>query len=259
MYFKLVEIKYGRYWNDGPEGGEPGQGRLACGPATHADWLINKPEIVPGPRVCATGQSGGANQIAYMLTHYGMADRFDGIVLTSGPLYSDLPWACGQSCDESNGVPNTSLGCMDATSRWGVDLGYGTTVPPPYEQICPKSQPPDPAADELCGETNFDFPCMRHKHTTDPGYQQKFFDNSIALNTSKWNYDYPDELRMRFLFGTDDGGPAPEQQRFYFEAVDHNNDVSRVGVDSGHMLPQDQDGREDIMAAMVQICGATQP
>ncbi len=260
--YRLVEFAFQGTWKDALQGQSTGQLLLACRVATFVDWVETKLQFhAPGTPFCATGQSGGGNQLAYPLTHYGLDSKYDGVVFTSGPLYSDLQKACGTSCDfvppdVDYPYPNTIDGCMKASSRWGVDQSYGQPDSPTFQFECSEFRG-DFEASEECGETNFTMgaPCMQHRHENPATqFDEVFFDNSIALDPGL-DYDYGD-LEVRFLFGSLDFGPAPEQQRFFFEAVDHNSGVPTrnqvIGV--GHNLPNDPDGRDELLADLLEVC-----
>lgn len=194
-----------------------------------------------------------------MFTHFGLAERFNVAIFTSGPTYSDLRWACGQQCDVDGDpdYPLVSDGCFHASSRWGVDLAYGQPFNPKFEDLCQTMG--DPEATEECGELNFNYPCMQHENETDPGgpFDQALLKHSIALDLQNRQYTYM-KPALRFIFGEADDGSSVDQQRFYFEAVDHNANVLReslLGV--GHHVPNEEAGRAAILDAITDHCVVT--
>jgi hypothetical protein len=198
-----------------------------------------------------------------MLTHFNLAERFDGAIFTSGPTYSDLKWACGQQCDGLNGfppgVPDVSEGCFDAASRWGVDLAYGQPFNPKFEDLCQTMG--DPEGTEACGEANFNYPCMQHEHEIAPGgaFDQTLLKESIALDLANRDYTYT-RPGLRFIYGDLDAGTSVKQQEIYFQVVDHNPNVQRLSLEGvGHEIPVSEAGRAAILDALVDFCSAGQP
>ena len=209
----------------------------------------------------------GIYQIAYMLTHYDMGDEFHGLVFTGGPLYSDLEKACGTSCDvgASPDYPDTSAGCFAAVSRWGVDQGFGQAADPNIREGdtaggCGHLQGQLGLMEE-CGEDRFPYLCMSHSHEdpTDPNRQvieDLFESNSIAVELTRWTYDYHADLGLWFLYGDGDGGSAVIQQEIFSDAVDHN--VGWVGplpvLNTDHRVPETPEGRAAIRDALLDSC-----
>jgi hypothetical protein len=105
-------------------GEEVGPRVLGCRPATAISWIhdhVYEPIGSSSPSqgvcgFCATGNSGGASQIAYAMSFYGVADLLDAAVLTSGPPHTALDQACLGS------DPNLRF---DPDSATIVDLSYG--------------------------------------------------------------------------------------------------------------------------------------
>ncbi len=85
----------------------PGLASVACRPATVVRWLHDERYAPMGvsPAVgtcgfCLTGNSGGASQVAYSLTHYGLASIVDAAVLSSGPPHAALAKGCLRNAGE---------------------------------------------------------------------------------------------------------------------------------------------------------------
>jgi len=88
--YTTVEIAWkGAWWNDPSatiDGSYQGYPSAACRPATVAQYVHDS--FVggdPSQAFCAAGTSGGAAQVAFMLTHYGLADSLDLLIPISGP------------------------------------------------------------------------------------------------------------------------------------------------------------------------------
>jgi len=88
-------------WLASAPGEQVGPGRLACAPATVLKWLhdtmYEQLGAHPGGLACGfcvVGNSGGASQIAYSLSFYGLGDIIDGAVLSGGPPHAYFDRAC---------------------------------------------------------------------------------------------------------------------------------------------------------------------
>lgn len=95
------------YWRDpwlkAPAGEQIGPGALACRPATTIRWAYD--HLYQGPATvsergaapcgfCVTGNSGGASQVSYTLSRYGLEPLLDAVVPTSGPPHAALAKGC---------------------------------------------------------------------------------------------------------------------------------------------------------------------
>jgi hypothetical protein len=124
--FEVVVVSWGDQtpWLQSAPGEQVGPKLLACRPATTIEWVhdnIFEPLGLPSTAegvcgFCATGNSGGASQIAYAISFYGVANLLDAAVLTSGPPHTALDKACLG--------PDPGLQ-FDPDSASIVDLSYG--------------------------------------------------------------------------------------------------------------------------------------
>jgi hypothetical protein len=117
--FTTVELKWIDSWLVGSSPSE-GQALLACRPATVARWVYdNLHAIGAGTAFCATGNSGGAAQIMYSVTHYGLDSLYSLVVPTGGPPMSRIDWGClpGTGPDPDAEYEPSGAGT--------IDLGYG--------------------------------------------------------------------------------------------------------------------------------------
>ncbi|HEV2424530.1 MAG TPA: hypothetical protein VGZ29_06865 [Terriglobia bacterium] len=78
-------------WTTGPAADGPLA--LACLPATSMQWIHDN-VLGTGTPLCATGNSGGAVQIAYALAEYGLGSIFSMVEPTSGPEFARLDNGC---------------------------------------------------------------------------------------------------------------------------------------------------------------------
>jgi hypothetical protein len=124
--FEVVVVSWADQtpWLQSAQGEQAGPKLLACRPATTIKWVhdnifeqLGSPSTAEGVcGFCATGNSGGASQIAYALSFYDVAKLLDAAVLTSGPPHTALDKAClGPSPDLR----------FDPDSASIVDLSYG--------------------------------------------------------------------------------------------------------------------------------------
>ncbi len=100
--FIVVQVRWATNWLVSSQGNDAGTARLACRPATAFNW-IHETYFQPlriarsaGGRCgfCITGNSGGATQVSYALSHYGLETILDGVVPTGGPPHAALAKAC---------------------------------------------------------------------------------------------------------------------------------------------------------------------
>lgn len=87
-------------WTTGPA--PDGPLALACLPATSMQWIHDN-VLSTGTPLCATGNSGGAVQIAYALAEYGLGSIFSMVEPTSGPEFARLDNGCSPA--------NTNTAC----------------------------------------------------------------------------------------------------------------------------------------------------
>jgi hypothetical protein len=118
----VVQVRWMTPWLEAAPGERVGPAHLACRSATVIDWLARTIPFShqgPGPcGFCVTGNSGGSSQISYALTRYGLDDRLDLVVPTSGPPHADIADGCaGAASSISYGsrtaVLDASLGFFD--------------------------------------------------------------------------------------------------------------------------------------------------
>lgn len=123
--------------------------------------------VTPEPGVCGfclTGTSGGASQVAYALTHFGLAEVVDAAILTSGPPHAGL-----------------AKGCLPGTA----DEAY--LYPPSAREVI----------DGSYGARGAGGPCA----TADDGFAPLFERDSIDTGGS--DYEYPG-TRVHFIVSPND-------------------------------------------------------
>jgi hypothetical protein len=118
--FTIVQVRWGTNWLESSPGNEAGTAHLGCRPATvirhiHETVNGNVPQNGRGRcGFCVTGNSGGASQVSYAISHYGLDTILDGVFPTGGPPHADLTKAC---LDPQYGY--------DLGTRHFLDRGFG--------------------------------------------------------------------------------------------------------------------------------------
>ena len=115
--YRTVQIVWDKGWLLGSEFALEGHDTLACRPATVADWVYENIHDQT-TAFCASGNSGGASQISYMLTHYKMGDKFDAIVPTGGPVMSRMDHGCFADW-------SSPLSYEKMVQKYTIDKGFG--------------------------------------------------------------------------------------------------------------------------------------
>ncbi len=100
--FTLVQVRWLDSWMESATGERVGPARLACRPATVIKWAHDRlfeplrlsPVTVGRCGFCVTGNSGGATQVAYALSHFGLEIVLDAVVPTGGPPHAALAKSC---------------------------------------------------------------------------------------------------------------------------------------------------------------------
>ena len=88
----------------------------ACRPATLINYL--HPQITQEP-FCAQGASGGAAQLAYSLSWYGLGSELTNVELLSGPVFSNIADGCRVPTS-----PSTVRIVPTNGETWSDQIGY---------------------------------------------------------------------------------------------------------------------------------------
>ncbi len=100
--FKVVQLRWAANWLVSSPGNDAGTAHLGCRPATAFKWIHETHFLPLGIArsvngrcgFCITGNSGGATQVSYALSHYGLETILDAVVPTGGPPHAALAKAC---------------------------------------------------------------------------------------------------------------------------------------------------------------------
>lgn len=214
--FRLVRVQWDEGWSGLPADGE-GLSALASRPATVTKWVAQNLADAGAP-LCIGGGSGGAAQVSYMLTRYGLE------------VYVDLavPWA-------GFWMGRVDLGCLDddrrndglhyaEAARRFIDATYGFGA----------------------GEGG---PCS----TRDPDYLAPFQEASIAY---RGDFHYPKTLVWHILGGDDQVGGLGQGLLYYAEMVRAHSPHVRLDVLPGmpHGLWREEVGAGKIREAFLREC-----
>jgi hypothetical protein len=131
--FRTVQLQWIDSWLVAAPGKEEGHLRLGCRPATVARWVYDHlHEPATATAFCATGNSGGAAQVSYMLSHYGLKDILAAVVPTGGPPMGRVDRACD---------PGDPAYIKDAAMRKLIDTGFGFVPPGDLRSMNPNDVP----------------------------------------------------------------------------------------------------------------------
>jgi hypothetical protein len=183
-----IQVEWGTSWMYAAPGEAVGPALLACRGATVVQWVHENmyqgmgvsPAGVGQCGFCISGDSGGASQVGYVLSHYGLADIVDVAIMGGGPPHAAIDDGClaeGRG-DRLRYTESFSLPLIDAS--YGAFDGNG--------------------------------PCAR----SDPAWAEQWEADSIDGGGSQ--YRYPN-TRVVFLWGEDDGSGGPPHGEFLYERL----------------------------------------
>ncbi len=168
-----VEVRWQDAWLTASRGEEVGPARLACRPATIIRWAhenLYRPLALSGSGLgacgfCITGNSGGATQVSYALSHYGLDSILDAVVPSGGPPHAAMAKGCLRNpAEQKYWYADSSSGTIDRSYGF-IGRGEG--------------------------------PCSRH----DPSFVPRWLADSV--DTSGSDYVHP-TTRVVFIFGERD-------------------------------------------------------
>lgn len=172
--FKVVQLRWATNWLVSSQGNDAGTSRLACRPATVFKWIHDTEFLPMGiPRsstgrcgFCITGNSGGATQVSYAISHYGLEAILEAVVPTGGPPHAALAKACLRR-------PGEEAYWYAEDTRNFIDRGFGY----------------------LSGNG----PCFR----SDPSFVTRWNEESVATGGSDYSHS---RTRVHFILGDQDIG-----------------------------------------------------
>lgn len=127
---ETVQLSWDKGWWIGSQQGAEGFVRLACRPATVAQWVVEN-LVESDQAFCAAGSSGGAAQVSYMLTHYGLEDSISLALPYAGYWMGRVDEGC-LGDDPLNAAMH-----YGESARTSIDLSFGYPgFPGPSEGPC---------------------------------------------------------------------------------------------------------------------------
>ncbi|CAN5742439.1 hypothetical protein BH20ACT2_BH20ACT2_09970 [soil metagenome] len=170
----VVQVRWVGAWEAPASGEDAGAARVACRPATAIEWIHRNLYLPLGVAdgtvgacgFCIAGTSGGASQVSYPLSHFGLDTILDAVIPIGGPTHSAMTKGCLRRPGEEQ--------------YWYA--GASTT------QI-----------DQPFGFLGTDGPCRGN--STDPFWQGRWDAESVSTQGS--DYHHPD-TRVHFIIGGTD-------------------------------------------------------
>jgi len=126
--YQVVELAWASDWED--NGLAPAQKSIrsaACRPATLLSY-INNTIHQKGSAMCALGNSGGSGALGYALAAYQAYSYLDKVVLTNGPVFSDISTGCRKPPmpPSLTVCPTGQFGCVG--QPWSATTTYQTAA-----------------------------------------------------------------------------------------------------------------------------------
>jgi hypothetical protein len=224
--FTVAQVTWGDPFADQPGGWETGPGGIrdaACRYATIALWIYDnvhqKGTDLP---FCATGNSGGGEQIGEALAHYGLAPIFAMVEPTSGPPFARQDWACDCLQPEITNVCGNVQGyCVGlSNAKRFVDPAYSAPL------------------------------CSEEVTTHDTTYDAIFLQDSIMAPDAELSYPH---TFVKFIYGGQDTGAAANQGQLWEDAITTLKDEACV-EDAPHNIADVLDGAEQIAHDILTYC-----
>jgi hypothetical protein len=222
--FVTVQVAWQDSWLAAADGEEAGPARLACRPATVIAWAhakLYRPLRIRRPAsqlarcgFCVTGNSSGASQVSYALTHYGLDRLLDAVVVTGGPPHAEMAKGCIRAPEGKEfWYPGWAARIMD--SSYGFRRSTG--------------------------------PCVAGS----AAFAKRWLEDSVA--SGGIDYVHP-RTRVVFLFGGSDGSGAVPQGRVYAARLKaaHSPSVSVRAVRASHQFARSAAGLAVLRQILVE-------
>lgn len=220
--FELVQIRWARSWLLSPAGVQSGQELLACRSATAIKWVHDNMYAPLGlhPNVgqcgfCITGNSGGAAQVTYAISSYGIDNIVDAAIPTSGPPMAALSKGCLQQPGYAYPLDKQRL----------IDLSYGFRV-----------------------STGWGGPCETH----DPLFTDTWVTNSVETGGTKYNYP---ATRIHIIIGGQDNPIIPNHANDYWKVLVQNQQLMltwQTVPAMAHSIQSSADGLSALFTALTK-------
>jgi hypothetical protein len=208
---EIIQIKWSTPWEAAPSGVSYGQEAVGCRPATAINWLHSN---YATPKFVVAGSSGGASQLGYAITSYGLAAVIDNAIFVSGPPMA----AISKGCLNQSGYSYN----LDNARRIDSSYGYNNGVPPG--------------------------PCELHDAT----FADTWIANSVE--TGGASYLYPTTIVNFIVGGADNtGAPNHASDYFNVLSANQQPSMTwQVVPAMAHTVQSSQDGLNALLAAILQ-------
>jgi hypothetical protein len=221
-HFRVVEMVFNSGWQVNANGA--GLRKAACRYATAANWV--KSLFSAYQPVCASGNSAGAAVVGYGLSHYGLDQTLNFVLLSSGPPFSRVDWAC------DNSQPPTLEYCANVMKGMAVGIDNAQRfLDPAYE----------PTYQAACST-------MQQEHSTALDYM--FQPDSIVSRDANLNY----KIGVEFMYGAQNTQGTPINQGEYYRRSILSPTLRSCIQDAPHIIPDVLDGAEAIAAELIKHC-----
>ncbi len=218
--FRTVILQWATGWLISPTGWHVGHGKLACRPATAARWIYDNLHAQSSTTAfCATGNSGGSAQVAYMIAQYGLADIFSAVVPSAGPPTSRIDLGCLK-----HDTAKQSAWYDDGGNAGTVDMGFGYAA-----DLGP------------CTSGNF-------------GFRKRFQEASVAFGD--WQYNYPRTMVWLLLGAQDHTAAVGQSVLFQQRLLDAGSPFVRFNIvpNTPHEVHGTPEGANMIRDIMLNEC-----
>jgi pimeloyl-ACP methyl ester carboxylesterase len=218
--YRTIQMKWAHNWFKSRTGLTEGMAKLACRPATVAQWVYQQLHGRENDRpFCAVGHSNGASQFGYAVTQYGEYDLFSAVIFESGPNWSRIDSAC------LHDDPVNQALFADQDERNTIDWGFGF-------------------------ENNGSGACAQKNRILRSNFR------SASLAFGSWPYSYP-ELKIGFIFGGDDSSTTAAQGMYYHDlliASQTPNVTLKVVPGAPHFVTETPEGTQAIEDTIIELC-----
>ena len=222
--FTAVETSFGGKYGWMTNGNPGGPKSDVCQFGTVTEWVYeNIHQVGASAPLCATGVSGGASAIAFMLSQYGFGTS------ASSPFYSMVE--------------------MDSGPPFGrIDVGCNGSSPSVYTFACQLTIDPNyvSSAQGLVDSAFDNTDCSQHNLSE----RQAWLDGSNAAPDAVYAFPSTD---VHLLFGGQDSSAAPALAQYWSAKVTTKCSVGCV-KDAGHLMPDTLDAAERILHDLSAYC-----
>lgn len=211
--YRVIQVKWNEGWFLGSKGQQEGFRKLAVHPATITKYISNHLAVKDKPLILF-GSSGGAAQIAYMLSFYGTDKLTEKAIIFSGFWMGRLDIGCF----DDNPLTKHLQYSQRAKSAIDISLGYSRDEKGPCE----------------LGDTAF---------------AEIYKNNSISYGG---NYYYPDTEVYLLYGGNDQVGALNQGLTYYEQVIKANSPMVHMQIVEGvgHGMLNDSLGYEVIRKSL---------